>query len=98
MSHKKAKLLRKLMRGCAADVIAASDNDGGDAISFSDNVSFSEVLDIFAPQLEELTPQLIEELRLKGTKLDAKELEEMRQLGCKYNRKRNSFMGGVVSF
>ncbi len=38
--HKKAKLLKRLKRGGAADVVAVSDNDGGDAeyetMSFAD--------------------------------------------------------------
>jgi hypothetical protein len=94
--HKKAKLLKRLKRGGADDVVVASDNDGGDAISFKDSVSFSDVLGIFAPKLEELTDELMNELRLKGKGIDAKELEEMRQMGLKYNRKRDSFTDGKL--
>ncbi len=98
MSHKKAKYLRKSMRGVETigveTIEAASDNDGGDAED--DTISFSEVMDIFAPELEELTPELMNELRLKGKGIDAKELEEMRKMGLKYNRGRDSFTDGKL--
>jgi hypothetical protein len=89
MSHKKAKLLRKLMRGGAADVVV-SDNAEPEK-----TISLSEVMDIFAPELEELTDVLVGELRANGMRLE--NLEEMRQMGLKYNRKRNSFMSGPAT-
>ncbi len=91
--HKKAKLLKRLKRGGAADVVVASDNDGGDAEY--ETVSFSEVMDIFAPELEELTDALVGELRANGMRLE--NVEEMREMNLKYNRKRNSFMDGQVT-
>jgi hypothetical protein len=88
MSHKKAKLLRKLMRGGAADVVV-SDNVG-----FEETISLSEVMDIFAPELEELTDALVDELRADGMRVER--LEEMRQMGLKYNRRRRSFTSGEI--
>ncbi len=90
MSHKKAKLLRRLKRGGVDDVVVASDNDGGDAEY--DTISFSEVMDIFAPELEELTEELIDELESKG--MTRERLEEAREMNLKYNRKRGSLMSG----
>jgi hypothetical protein len=88
MSHKKAKLLRRLVRGGADDVVV-SDNVG-----FEKTISLSEVMDIFAPELEELTDALVDELRADGMRLE--NLEEMREMNLKYNRKRNSFMSGEI--
>jgi hypothetical protein len=88
MSHKKAKLLRKLMRGGVDDVVV-SDNVG-----FEKTISLSEVMDIFAPELEELTDALVDELRADGMRVER--LEEMRQMGLKYNRRRRSFTSGEI--
>jgi hypothetical protein len=52
-------------------------------------------MDIFAPELEELTDALVSELRANGMRLE--NLEEMREMNLKYNRKRNSFMSGQVT-
>ncbi len=89
MKHKKAKLLRRLVRGGADDAVV-SDNVG-----FEKTISISEVMDIFAPELEELTDVLVDELRADG--MPADRLEEMRQLGWKYNRSRRSFTSGEIA-
>jgi hypothetical protein len=88
MKHKKAKLLRRLVRGGADDVVV-SDNVGSEK-----TISLSEVMDIFAPELEELTDALVNELRADG--MPVERLEEMRQMGLKYNRRRKSFTTGEI--
>ncbi len=89
MKHKKNKLLKRLVRGGADDVVV-SDNAESE-----ETISLSEVMDIFAPELEELTDALVSELRANGMRLE--NLEEMREMNLKYNRKRNSFMSGQVT-
>jgi len=89
MSHKKAKLLRKLMRGTTATLAVVPDNAESE-----ETISLSEVMDIFAPQLEELTDALVDELRADGMRVER--LEEMRQMGLKYNRRRRSFTSGEI--
>jgi type IV secretory pathway ATPase VirB11/archaellum biosynthesis ATPase len=91
MKHKKAKLLRRLVRGGADDAVV-SDNVGSEK-----TISLSEVMDIFEPDLEDLTDELVDELRADGMRVER--LEEMRQMGLKYNRSRRSFTSGeIVSF
>jgi hypothetical protein len=90
MSHKKAKLLRRLVRDGADDVVV-SDN-----VRAEKTISLSEVMDIFEPELEDLSADLMTEL-IKTKGIEADRLEEMRQMGLKYNRKRNSFMSGEAT-
>ncbi len=80
--------MRRLVRGGADDVVV-SDNVGSEK-----TISLSEVMDIFAPELEELTDALVNELRADG--MPVERLEEMRQMGLKYNRRRKSFTTGEI--
>jgi hypothetical protein len=100
MSHKKAKLLRKLQNSGRIDVNVETVVKSSSRISRMtssmtvvdsiDDLS-DEQRDIFFPALEELTPELEDELRATGWANEA--LEYARQMGWEYNRKRNSFMG-----
>jgi hypothetical protein len=85
MKHRKGKLLKRLVRGNADDAVKPSPR-------IEKTVSLSEVMDIFAPELEELMPELMNELESKG--MMRERLEEAREMGLKYNRKLNSFMSG----
>jgi hypothetical protein len=90
MKHKKAKLLRKLMRGGAVGAVVS------DKVKAEETISLSEVMDIFNPVLEELTDALAGELRVNGMPLE--NLEELREMNLKYNRARNSFMSEPEGF
>jgi hypothetical protein len=100
MKHRKTKLLKRLVRGGADDAVKPSPRIAGMSSSMTvadsiDDLS-EEQRDIFFPVLEELTDALVEEL------VDAKEMPrarviEAREMGWKYNRKRNSFMSGEAT-
>jgi hypothetical protein len=99
MKHKKNKLLKRLVRGNADDAVKSSPKIAGmsSSMTFADSIAdlSDEQRDIFFPVLEDLTDALVDELRADGMRVER--LEEMRQMGLKYNRKRNSFMSGQAT-
>jgi hypothetical protein len=101
MSHKKAKLLRRLMRGGADDAVKPSPMRAGMTSSLTVVDSIDDLTDeqrsIFAPELEEITDELINEL-VESRKCQREMSLEFRQMGLKYNRARNSFMGEPEGF
>jgi len=52
-------------------------------------LTIKEVIN-FEKHLEELTDELVKELKNKGWKLTDKKVTEMRYLNCRYHRKRDS--------
>ncbi len=99
MKHKKAKLLRRLVRGGADDAVKPSPKIAGmsSSMTFADSIDelSDEQRDIFFPVLEDLTDELVDELRADGMRVES--VEEMREMNLKYNRKRNSFMSGQAT-
>ncbi len=100
MKHKKAKLLKRLVRGGADDAVKPSPKITGMSASMTfadsiDNLS-EEQRDIFFPVLEDLTDALVSEL-VATKEIPGERLNEARAMGWKYNRKRNSFMSGEAT-
>ncbi len=99
--HKKAKLLRKLVDGGADGAVKSSPGIAGMTSSLTVVSSIKDLSkkqrDIFFPVLEELTDALVDEL-VETKEMTRERLLEVRQMGLKYNRKRDSFMSGATPF
>jgi hypothetical protein len=100
MKHKKAKLLKRLVRGGADDAVKSSPRITGmtSSMTFADSIDemSDEQRDIFFPVLEDLTDELMDEL-VETKAIPRARLLEARSSGWKYNRKRGSFMSGEVN-
>jgi hypothetical protein len=92
--QKKAKLLKRLARGNADDAVKSSPSGRmSNSLTFADSIAglTDEQRSIFAPDLEEITDALANELVESG-KCDRETSLKFRRMGLKYNRARNSFM------